>query len=503
MSAEAKPLLGSRVPSRSPSVDWVAADGKRLPYSGFSVFFYFLFCLLAVLPFWLVVLLPLTIICQLLKLPLRLFSSRAKSSSPEISVESLARFSGSVPYASRKYDLVLFGATGFTGELAARYLASGYKDRFKGKFALAGRRRDALLDIQRQLIAVHPDAGEFDILVADVNDLPSLHAVVSNTRVVITTVGPYARYGTPLVALCATLGTHYCDITGEADWVRQMIDKYDDAARASGARIVHFCGHDCIPWDLLTQSVASHFQSSNQQLASVTMYDEIRASASGGTIETILESLKDRVPYKSKIPFDPMDKMTSGERSSCKVVNANRKFLGRSRGFWVGPFLMAAVNVNCVRRSNAMLGYGPQLVYEEAVVYPSFFAGFVTNIGLLILGTSFFCPPLLWVLQKFVLPAPGQGPSKASMEAGFLQVTAHATGTKGGRVRAKIYFPVDPGYRDTARMLVEAGMTHLQTDEINSYCPQGGVYTPAVGLGPLLLQRLRSSGTEIAIIPAE
>lgn len=372
------------------------------------------------------------------------------------------------------------------------------------KWAIAGRRRSALEKVRKELRQETGDASfnNLPIVLAD-SDVPaSLLEMAKQSKVIITTTGPFSKYGSPLVHACAVAGTHYCDITGETDWVREMIDKYDDIAQKTGARIVSFCGHDCVPWDLSTLLCAEHLRTTaaGEQLKSVRFYDEIRAQASGGTLATVLHVLGNRVVYKSKLGFDPLLKSSPAvSQSTNKVKVKNTSFLTYSKEMksWVGPFVMAAVMSNCIRRSNAVLGYSESMVYAESEVYPSFFAGFINMVNLILGGTMLLCTPLRLLAVKTIIPSPGQGPSATTMDAGFLKVTAHATGTRGSKVQSTIYFPTDPGYRDTARMLVESGLVlALDGQKVKV---GGGCWTPAACQGTLLLDRLVATGTKFHI----
>lgn len=344
--------------------------------------------------------------------------------------------------------------------------------------------------------------------------------MVRKTKCVITSAGPFDLYGSGVVAACAYAGTHYCDITGESDWVRKMIDKYDGIARESGAKIVSFCGHDCVPWDLSVlvsaeriNEVSMNINGKPEALKSILCFDEIRSSPSGGTLATVYHSILDRVRVKTSLGFDPLLKTLQGGKSGCKLRIKNRLFPGFSHSHWVGGFVMASVMANCVRRSNALLEYSADkkkntnenvtstMTYNESLIYPGFMRLFITNLQLFIFGLSFFFPPLLFFLQ-YILPKPGQGPSKQTMDRGFLRVSVYATGSRGTKVKTTIYFPTDPGYRDTARMLVESGMCLALDDEferIQKFCPTGGIFTPAPCLGRVLLQRLLATGTKINI----
>jgi len=322
--------------------------------------------------------------------------------------------------------------------------------------------------------------------------------MISETRVVITTVGPYDRYGTPLVELCAHYGTSYCDITGEANWVREMTDKYDETARRTGARIVHFCGHDCLPWDLLTLVVSDSFKKANEEMTNINYYDEVAGAPSGGTIETIFNALESKYNYKPSVQFDPL-LISNGTKSQFMSSDKSPRFLSYSTEFgkWCGYFLMASVNCNCVRRSNAINGYGKKLSYNESKVFPGFMAGFTEIVSLFFFVNCVLFPPTKYILQKFLLPKPGEGPSEEKLEKGFLRITAIGTGASGRKVKGQIYFPKDPGYLETARMLVESGLAlALESSKIKV---GGGVWTPAVCLGRTVLDRLIKGETTMHV----
>eukprot|EP00053_Salpingoeca_punica_P009205 m.82470 g.82470 ORF g.82470 m.82470 type:complete len:484 (+) comp14920_c0_seq1:129-1580(+) len=472
---------------------------KKLPLSGWSCVGPFIFYSAIVFPVWLVVLLPTTLVIQAGK---RVFGSRRTRLSEPLPPLTAAEVTSvqqlQLPvFDAREFDLVLFGATGFTGRLALRYLIERYGVNKKVRWAIAGRRRDALEGLLREMAAIDPQATSVPVLVADTSKAMTVAEVVRRTRVVASTVGPFSLYGTPLVQLCALMGTSYVDITGESDWVRNMIDKFDDVAKASGARIVHFCGHDCVPWDLAVYKLAEKIRAVNpsDELKEVALYDEIFGELSGGTLQTIFTSLFDRKPAPAALGFDPLIKDADGKRSENKLSAKNQKFLGYNQQFksWVGPFVMAMVMANCVRRSNAVNGYGRNVTYKEALVYPGLMAGVVNTIQNLVFATMLFCPPLRAFMTRFVLPKPGEGPSVETMDKGFLRLTAFAKGVSGTRAQAVMYFPTDPGYRDTARMLVESGLA-LSLDRAHIKTP-AGVHTPATCMPQVLLDRLVASGT--------
>jgi len=406
----------------------------------------------------------------------------------------------------RDYDLVLYGATGFTGKLAASYLARNYAGKIK--WAIAGRRGQALEEVRRDLLKTTPDL-QVDILIGDSSAPDTLKPIITNTKVIISTVGPFDIYGSPIVGLCATYGTHYCDITGETNWAREMIDRVDDIARTSGAKIVHFCGNDCIPWDLATLKIAQCLKEvGDPELKSVHFYNELNLAPSGGTLATArhsIDTILNSTVNTAALGYDPLLKDMSRNKSQNVMTSRNPKFISYSKEMrrWVGPWPMADVNLNCVRRSNALKGYGKKVEYAEFIVFPGVMAATITMIQYLVLGTSFFCPPLEWFLNKMgVLPDPGQGPSEAQLAKGFLKVSGVGTGVKGSKVHVEMYFPQDTGYVDTARMLVESGMclVHSNADDDDVVAPGkirgGGVFTPAVAFGDELFKRLNETGTK-------
>jgi short subunit dehydrogenase-like uncharacterized protein len=394
-----------------------------IPASSFVVF-----------PLWLFVLLPITLVWNILAYPFAFCLAGKKGVSLSAYGEDVTASKDVIPKSQRKYDLVVFGATGFTGRLAARYLTTTYGDRIK--WALAGRNQQVLEAVRQDLATLDEKVKSIPLLIADSSNPESLVALVQSTRCIISTVGPFVRYGTPLVEAAAVHGTDYCDITGETDWVRTMIDRYDNVAKASGAKIVHFAGHDCIPWDLVIMKIANQLKSKyGESLVDIKCWDEICGSASGGTLETIFESLNNRVKVKTQLAFDPLVKDNQGGKSESKTTVNNQTIMSyradalKDSGSWVGNFIMAMVMANCVKRSNALNHYSGSgtLNYYEAKVYPNFMAGVIENVSMLVFGTMFVFPPLEWILRAMVLPKPGEGPSVADMDKGFLRVTASGT----------------------------------------------------------------------------
>jgi len=404
---------------------------------------------------------------------------------------------------TREYSLVVYGATGFTGTLAAEYVVRQYGSTSL-KWAIAGRSEAKLEKLRAAL------DGKPGIIVADGDDFAALKVLAERTVSVATCAGPFARYGSKLVKACAEAGTAYCDITGEVDWVRAMIDEHDDTARGTGARIVHCCGHDSVPWDLCTLMLSNKLQEAGDAIASVDFYDDIQSSPSGGTLETMFGILsgEDAAKEKKKTAFDPLLRTARGSKSPFALKAANVNALDfaaapapsseyAARSF----FVMAGVNANVVKRSNALLGYAETLTYREGLAHASSLSAVANFLGLAAFGVALFVPPLRYLLRRTVLPRPGEGPSREDMLNGYLRVHGYAKGAKGTKAACEMAFAVDPGYMDTARMVVEAALAlSLDQDKLN-HVP-GGSYTPASCQGTVLLDRLCHTGSTFAFLPS-
>jgi len=254
------------------------------------------------------------------------------------------------------------------------------------------------------MVKVNSDCDKIPILIADSNNVDELTRLAEKTRVIVSTVGPFTRYGTPLVAVCANSGTNYCDITGEVHWVRQMIDKYDAIANQTGAKLISCCGCDCIPWDICTLMIADELKAKGEDLSKVHFFDEMYGSASGGTLETVFESINavQGGHKKNSLGFDPILKLNgkdSKSENSCKIEYQTRLGFSAVHKTWVGFFVMAMVNAQAVRRSNCLLGYSPRMSYYEGLVFSNFLHGFNTTMELIIFGTLIFLPPAQWFLR--------------------------------------------------------------------------------------------------------
>lgn len=405
-----------------------------------------------------------------------------------------------------EFDVIVWGATGFTGQLVVEYLIETYGVDGDLRWAIAGRNRGKLESVRRGCLA-EAQCDKLPILIADSEDPDSLTTLAQQTRVICTTVGPYAKYGTPLVAACVAAGTHCCDLTGEVQWMARVIPQYQKAAEESGARIVHTCGFDSVPfdmgnWYLQQETFERHGVYAPQVKARV---GRNRGAASGGTIASILNmideagkdpSIRRQVanPYALYPPGTPPGR--DGPDQSGPVFDPDFQR-------WTSPFIMAAINTRVVRRSNALLGFpwGENFRYDEATLNISRFkaslVSVVGGLGMITLALG----PTRKLAQRF-LPQPGEGPTREQREAGYYEVYFRGIDVedRSRETTIKVSGNLDPGYGSTSKMLGEAAVC-LARDELTV---GGGFWTPASALGKHYLQRLTSkAGLTFEVIDPE
>ncbi|MFR9801116.1 saccharopine dehydrogenase family protein [Pseudonocardia sp. RS010] len=390
----------------------------------------------------------------------------------------------------REHDLVVFGATGFVGALLAGYLARAAPENVR--IALAGRSRGRLETVRA---ALPERARDWPLVTADSTDPASLAALAAASRVVATTVGPYARYGLPLVEACARAGTHYADLTGEVLFVREAIDRYDAVARESGARIVHSCGYDSVPSDLGTLLL---HRAAGTDLARVRAVATARGGLSGGTLASLLGHVESVAgdPAARRIALRPH---SLSPDPAAEPAPDQPRDAGPPRrepdGSWTAPFVMAPYNTRIVRRSNALQdwGYGRGLRYEERMAAGRGAAGAAAAVAItaataaMVAGATF--PPTRALLER-VLPKPGTGPSEQARAKGFFRHVLTGTTTDGRTVTATVAGSGDPGYSATAVMLGESALC-LALDDLPD---RSGSLTPATAMGHTLIERLREAG---------
>jgi short subunit dehydrogenase-like uncharacterized protein len=400
----------------------------------------------------------------------------------------------------REHDLVVYGATGFVGVLTAAYLAEHAPADVR--IALGGRSQ-AKLERTRDELGV-----DWPLVVADSQDRDAVAALAASTSVVATTVGPYVKYGKPLLEACAAAGTHYADLTGEVLFMRWAIDAADAVARESGARIVHTCGFDSIPSDIGTLLLHEAAKSGGHGDLGDTSFvvKAMRGGASGGTIDSLRTSVDTvkKDPPSRKVMADPYalspdregEPDLGSERDSLKPIRDDRL------GGWLAPFVMGSVNTRVVRRSNALQGhaYGREFRYRELMLTGAGPLGLAKATGVAggLAGAfaGFATPGARQLLDRF-LPDPGEGPDEKARERGFFNIDIHTTTSSGERLRCEIRAPGDPGYKATAVMLGQSALC-LALDEL----PEGGgVLTPATAMGRVLADRLIAAGHEYRVVP--
>ncbi len=398
---------------------------------------------------------------------------------------------------TRPHDVVVFGATSFVGQILVRYLFDEFGVDRDLAWAAAGRSLPKLEAVRKSL---GRGSGKLALIQADAADEPALRALCQSARVVVSTVGPYALYGEPLVRVCAETGTDYCDLTGEVQWMRRMIHKYEAQAQASGARIVHNCGFDSIPSDLGVHFLQRHAQEQfGAPCTTVKMrVRSMRGSFSGGTVASLLNVLKEvkADPALRKQLADPYAICPPG--GAKRVRQANVGFAEYDADFkaWVAPFVMSAINTRVVHRTNALLhdAYGPDFRYDEAVLTGRGLRGRLTasatgaGLGAFMVAGSI--GPVRSALEKFVLPAPGEGPSPEAQLKGGFDLRFHGRTAAGDVIRARVTGDRDPGYGSTAKMLGQAAA--CLAGDITRKKVSGGFWTPAAIFGDRIIERLQA-----------
>ncbi len=408
---------------------------------------------------------------------------------------------------SREFDIVVFGATGFVGELTARYLAGAAPA--GTRIALAGRSAEKLAAVRTRL---GDRAADWPLIVADADRPSTLDEMVARTRVVCTTVGPYLRYGEALVTAAATAGTDYVDLTGEVPFVRHSIDKVGETAAVTGARIVHACGFDSVPSDLgayglYRQALADGAGDLGETTMVVT---SMRGAASGGTIDSVrvvAEQARDASTRNlllnpqalSSGPGEVVRVDRRAEPNDAALVRAST--IDPSLRGTCAPFFMSSFNTRIVRRSGVLLDYGPDFRYGEVmsvgrlpVVSTITAAAVAAGLGIG-LGAMSFAPTR--ALLDRVLPKPGDGPSEKSRDKGHFTVQTFTTTSSGRRYRSEMAAQGDPGYKATSVMLGESALAlALDRDRLPD---RAGVLTPASAMGDALIDRLRAAGFRIDV----
>ncbi|MEZ5487201.1 MAG: saccharopine dehydrogenase NADP-binding domain-containing protein [Steroidobacteraceae bacterium] len=411
----------------------------------------------------------------------------------------MAEFTGFVPRASRPLDLVVFGATGFVGRLLCEELAQAQVVGRPLRWAIAGR-SPARLEALRAALAV----PQLPYRVVEATDNAALTALCREARLIVSTVGPYVLRGEPLVAACAASGTDYADLTGEVHWIRRMIERHEPAARASGARLLHCCGFDSIPSDLGVLYLQREAQRRlGMSCARIAMrVRTLRGGVSGGTVASLLNVVREAAadPALRRILVDPYSLCPP----EAPDVAAARPRQPRTRGArydaefgcWTSPFVMSAINVPVVLRSHALLGqpWGGCFTYDEAIATGSGLKGRLRAVslaaGLAAFTAAAALAPTRALLERFLLPAPGEGPDAEARRRGGFELRFMGATTDGQHLAARVRGDRDPGYGSTARMLAQAAI--CLAEPVDDDARRGGSWTPASLLGQALIDRLQA-----------
>lgn len=400
-----------------------------------------------------------------------------------------------MPVGGKEFDVIVWGATGFTGRLVAENLLSRYGAGGDLKWAMAGRSEDKLRKVREGL---GEGSDSVPLITADSHDDASLAAMVGRTAVVCSTVGPFAKHGSGLVAACAAVGTDYCDITGEVQWVRRMIDAHTEEAAASGARIVHCCGFDSIPSDLGTLYTHRQMEALHGgPCESIGLrVRRMKGAFSGGTVASLLNALDEAKTDKSarRTMGNPYGLNPEGETRGPDGPDQRSVRWDADVNSWTAPFVMAAINTRVVRRSNAVMGYpfGRDFRYDEAVMTGGGPAGWARAAsmtgGLVGFVTAASIGPARALLNRLFLPQPGEGPDAEAREKGYFDIVL--VGKRGAdTIRTRVRADRDPGYGATSRMLTESAVC-LARDELPT---AGGSWTPTSGMGEALIRRLEDN----------
>lgn len=393
----------------------------------------------------------------------------------------------------REFDIIVYGATSFVGQILIKYLVNYTQQTYQRfnnetvKWAIAARSEDKLLALKTQ-----HNINDIPHFVANANDVDALTSLTEKTRVVITTVGPYALWGETILQACVNTGTDYCDLTGEPQWIKQMLTKYEQQAKNSGARIINSAGFDSIPSDIgvftLQQMILEKTGKPAQKIQ--MRVRKIKGGASGGTIASMLNLFKETKenPALRKVLVNPY--VLCGEGHPYKVRQKSHKGtqFDKTLKMWTMPFVMAAINERIVHRSNVLLDdkYGTNFQYDEAMSAKTGFQAwtFTLGLGAFMVGAS--VTPLRNLMAKYILPKPGEGPSEKQQQEGMFDMRFYTELANGDMFVVKVEGDKDPGYGSTAKMLCQTALC-LANDVPDI---GGGFWTPASALGDHLIGRL-------------
>ena len=386
---------------------------------------------------------------------------------------------------SREFDLIIFGASGFTGQIAVKYLDENYPTL---NWAISGRNFDKLTKISNRT------KKKPKIFLADSEDKNSLAEIAKKTNVIASLAGPFNKYSDNLVHECINQGTHYLDITGENLWVRDLIDRYHSKAQEMGVLIIPSCGYDSIPSDM-----GAYFckKSLNQPILSIDGYHTGNGGISGGTTETGFTMNDYKTKHKMANPFllNPDYEPTKLQKNKSKDTFSIKKI--NSIGMWSSPFVMSIANTRVVRRSASLLekrqqGYGSNFVYNEYMMTKKFISALLITSGLAILSMIMFSP--LRKIFRPLFPTPGTGPNTEVQNKGWFESIFIVKNENSEKFKFRVFGEGDPGYKSTAKFICESALSVCLEKNKFDKNVNGGVLTTASALGDVLIERLKKSG---------
>ena len=386
---------------------------------------------------------------------------------------------------NREFDIIIFGASGFTGQIAVKYLDKNYPTL---NWAISGRNKEKLMKISNDT------NKKPEIFIADSKNQDSLAEIAKKTNVIASLAGPFNKYSNNLVHECINHGTHYVDITGENLWVRDLIDKYHSKAVEKGVFIIPSCGYDSIPSDM-----GAYFchKMLNRPISCIDGYHTGNGGISGGTTETGFTMSDYKTNHKIGNPFllNPGDKFTEIQKNNSKDKFSIRKINKINK--WSAPFVMAIANTRVVRRSASLLekrqqSYGSNFVYNEYMMTKKLSSAILITLGLAVLSSIMFTP--LRKIFRPLFPTPGTGPSEKVQNEGWFESIFVVEDEDNNKFKFRVFGKGDPGYKSTARFICESALSIALDKEKISKKISGGVLTTASGLGDVLIKRLKESG---------
>ena len=391
---------------------------------------------------------------------------------------------------TKQLDLIIWGATGFTGQLVSEYINKKYSNTAL-KWGIAGRNKE-----KASVIAKRLNIAKDRVFIADCNNIESLIKLTSKTKVICTTVGPYAKLGTNLIDACIKTNTNYCDITGETQWIRKMIDKYHSKAKENKIKIINSCGFDSIPSDMgVFYSQKKLFEKTGEYANKINMrVAGAKGGISGGTYNSLSNVLEEarvdkevRKTLTNPYGLNPIDKQNGPDKADLQSV-----IFDKVSNSWIAPFVMAGINTKIVRRSHALIDfkYGSDFSYDEATLSGKGVLGQVK--GYLSLIPIFLATrkkgSFIKNIVDYVLPKSGEGPSEKTRISGYYNLRFYLT-QQNKIYLSKVIGDMDPGYGSTSKMLAESAVCLALDKTPETY----GILTPSVALGDPLLKRLQEN----------